>query len=181
MAKRAVRDGATVPVYYESRLIPLDLPAGERLRRMIHAHITVVSAELPSLSVVFSEESELPADLQRGIRHRKRAHEAACQRAIGIRHPLKAAVEVAEARVHCSAGDVGQPKRSGGNPTKRQRRDMGRQPWVEPPSLGSSPLKSRPRESPPAAPGQGRVAHAPRAAFADGDVDEFAETGAGLS
>jgi type I restriction enzyme, R subunit len=25
---RAVRDGATVPVYYESRLIPLDLPAG---------------------------------------------------------------------------------------------------------------------------------------------------------
>jgi len=63
-------------------LVALDLPAGERLRRMIHAHITVVSAELPSLSVVFSEESELPADLQRGIRHRKRAHEALFEKVI---------------------------------------------------------------------------------------------------
>jgi AcrR family transcriptional regulator len=63
-------------------LVSLDLPAGERLRRMIHAHLTVVTAELPSLSVVFSEESELPADLQRGIRHRKRAHEALFEKVI---------------------------------------------------------------------------------------------------
>lgn len=63
-------------------LVSLDLPVDERLRRMVHAHITVVSAELPSLSVVFSEESELPADLQQGIRHRKRAHEALFERVI---------------------------------------------------------------------------------------------------
>lgn len=63
-------------------LVALDLPAAERLRRMIHAHIAVVSAELPSLSVVFSEEWELPAELQRGIRHRKRAHEALFEKVI---------------------------------------------------------------------------------------------------
>lgn len=52
------------------------LPVDERLRRMVHAHIAVVTAELPSLSVAFSEEAELPAELQRRIRHRKRGHEA---------------------------------------------------------------------------------------------------------
>lgn len=59
-----------------------DLPVDERLRRMVHAHISVVTAELASLSVVFSEESELPAELQRGIRHRKRAHEALFEKVI---------------------------------------------------------------------------------------------------
>jgi TetR/AcrR family transcriptional regulator, cholesterol catabolism regulator len=63
-------------------LVSLDLPVDERLRRMVHAHIAVVSAELPSLSVVFSEESELPASLQRGIRHRKRAHDALFEKVI---------------------------------------------------------------------------------------------------
>lgn len=53
-----------------------ELPVDERLRRMVHVHIAVVTAELESLSVVFSEEAELPDELQRGIRHRKRAHEA---------------------------------------------------------------------------------------------------------
>ncbi len=57
-------------------LASLPLPVDERLRRMIHAHLAVVTAELPSLSVVFSEESELPAGLQRGIRRRKRTHDA---------------------------------------------------------------------------------------------------------
>lgn len=63
-------------------LVALDLPVDERLRRMIHAHISVVAAELPSLSVVFSEESELPVGLQHGIRHRKRAHEALFEKVI---------------------------------------------------------------------------------------------------
>lgn len=57
-------------------LASLPLPVDERLRRMIHAHLAVVSAELPSLSVVFSEESELPEELQRRIRRRKRSHDA---------------------------------------------------------------------------------------------------------
>jgi AcrR family transcriptional regulator len=69
-------EGAVAP------LAALDLPVDERLRRMVHAHIAVVTSELPSLSVVFSEESELPADLQRGIRHRKRAHEALFEKVI---------------------------------------------------------------------------------------------------
>lgn len=59
-----------------------DLPVDERLRRMVHAHITVVTAELESLSVVFSEEAELPDELQRGIRHRKRGHEALFEKVI---------------------------------------------------------------------------------------------------
>ncbi|WP_079168006.1 TetR/AcrR family transcriptional regulator [Streptomyces colonosanans] len=63
-------------------LAALDLPVDERLRRMVHAHIAVVTAELPSLSVAFSEESELPTELQRGIRHRKRAHEALFEKVI---------------------------------------------------------------------------------------------------
>lgn len=69
----------------EAAVAPLasaDLPVDERLRRMVHAHLTVVCSELPSLSVVFSEESELPAELQRGIRHRKRAHEALFEKVI---------------------------------------------------------------------------------------------------
>lgn len=69
----------------EAEVAPLansGLPVDERLRRMIHAHIAVVTAELPSLSVVFSEESELPAALQPGIRHRKKAHEALFERVI---------------------------------------------------------------------------------------------------
>ena len=56
--------------------VTLGLPVDERLRRMVHAHIQVVAAERDSLSVVFQEEAELPEDLQRAIRHRKRAHEA---------------------------------------------------------------------------------------------------------
>ena len=63
-------------------LVSADLPVDERLRRMVHAHMSVVTAELSSLSVVFSEESELPPALQRGIRHRKRAHEALFEKVI---------------------------------------------------------------------------------------------------
>lgn len=69
----------------EAAVAPLavsDLPVDERLRRMVHAHISVVTEEMASLSVVFSEESELPAELQSGIRHRKRAHEALFERVI---------------------------------------------------------------------------------------------------
>lgn len=62
--------------------VSLDLPPDERLRRMIHAHITVVANEQASLSVVFQEEAELPAELQPQIRHRKRAHEALFEQVI---------------------------------------------------------------------------------------------------
>ena len=60
----------------------LDMPVDERLRRMIHAHIQVVAAERDSLSVAFQEEAELPEDLQRAIRHRKRAHEGMFEKVI---------------------------------------------------------------------------------------------------
>lgn len=63
-------------------LVDLPLPVDERLRRMIHAHIAVVAAEQPSLAVVFQEETELPEELQRRIRHRKRAHEELFERVI---------------------------------------------------------------------------------------------------
>ncbi|MGH3627445.1 MAG: TetR/AcrR family transcriptional regulator, partial [Sciscionella sp.] len=62
--------------------LDLDLPVDERLRRMIHAHIGVVAAEQASLSVVFQEETELPGELQRRIRHRKRAHETLFEQVI---------------------------------------------------------------------------------------------------
>ncbi len=62
--------------------VDLPLPVDERLRRMIHAHIGVVAAEQPSLAVVFQEEAELPEELQRLIRHRKRAYEELFERVI---------------------------------------------------------------------------------------------------
>lgn len=62
--------------------VSLDLSADERLRRMIHAHISVVVAEQASLSVVFQEEPELPEDLRRRIHHRKRAYERLFERVI---------------------------------------------------------------------------------------------------
>ena len=53
-----------------------DVPADERLRRMIHAHIQVVAAERDRLSVVFQEEAELSEGLKHDIARRKRAYEA---------------------------------------------------------------------------------------------------------
>jgi len=52
-----------------------NMPADERLRRMVHAHIRVVAAERDRLSVAFQEESELPEVLRRRISHRKRVYE----------------------------------------------------------------------------------------------------------
>lgn len=52
-----------------------DLPADERLRRMIHAHVEVVAAESDMLAVVFREEAELSHAKQVAIRRRKRDYE----------------------------------------------------------------------------------------------------------
>lgn len=56
-------------------LATLDLPPDERLRRMIHAHVSVVAAERDMLAVVFREEAELPAAPRGAIRRRKRSYE----------------------------------------------------------------------------------------------------------
>lgn len=52
-----------------------ELPADERLRRMIHAHVEVVAAESDMLAVVFREEAELSRSKQAAIRRRKRGYE----------------------------------------------------------------------------------------------------------
>ncbi len=56
-------------------LASLDFSPDERLRRMLHAHITVVAEELDMLAVTFREETELPDQHQRLIKRRKRRYE----------------------------------------------------------------------------------------------------------
>lgn len=54
-----------------------DLPADERLRRMVASHIDFVSAEHGLLSVVFGEEWELPPKMRQTIRQLKHNYEEA--------------------------------------------------------------------------------------------------------
>lgn len=63
-------------------LAKLKLPADERLRRMIAAHIEFVTQELNLLSVVFQEEWELPDDLKVKIRQTKRRYEDAFEKVV---------------------------------------------------------------------------------------------------
>src|SRR3989442_7589293 len=71
-----------------------DLPADERLRRMVHAHLEVVTAERDMLAVVFREEPELSPEAKRAIRARKRDYERIFERVIdegqqaGLLRPL---------------------------------------------------------------------------------------------
>ena len=55
----------------------LDLPADERLRRMVSSHIDFVIAERTLLSVVFQEEWELPEEIKESIREAKHRYEEA--------------------------------------------------------------------------------------------------------
>lgn len=55
----------------------LDLPADERLRRMLASHIEFVTLERSLLGVVFQEEWELPLEMQATIKEMKHAYEAA--------------------------------------------------------------------------------------------------------
>lgn len=55
----------------------LELPADERLRRMVDSHIEFVAHERSLLSVVFQEEWELPAEMQERIKQTKRRYEDA--------------------------------------------------------------------------------------------------------
>jgi AcrR family transcriptional regulator len=59
-----------------------DIPADERLRRMVHAHLEVVTAERDMLAVVFREEAELSPDAKRAIRARKRDYERIFERVV---------------------------------------------------------------------------------------------------
>ena len=53
----------------------LDLPADERLRRMVESHIDFVTTERSLLSVVFQEEWELPDEMRVTIKRTKRSYE----------------------------------------------------------------------------------------------------------
>ena len=70
------------------------LPADERLRRMVHAHLEVVTAERDMLAVVFREEPELSPEAKRAIRARKRDYERIFERVVdegqraGLLRPL---------------------------------------------------------------------------------------------
>lgn len=63
-------------------LADLDLPADERLRRMVESHIQFVTAERSLLSVVFREEWELPDELRKGLEHTKRRYEDAFEKVV---------------------------------------------------------------------------------------------------
>jgi TetR/AcrR family transcriptional regulator, cholesterol catabolism regulator len=53
----------------------LDVPADERLRRMVNEHMGFVASERNLLAVVFQEESELPDERQAQFRAQKRRYE----------------------------------------------------------------------------------------------------------
>ncbi len=87
----------------EAAVIPLastDLPPDERLRRMIHTHVSVVAAERDMLAVVFREEAELPDSPRRAIRRRKLSYNAVFESVVaegvhrGVFNPLPPRITV---------------------------------------------------------------------------------------
>lgn len=63
-------------------IVDLDLPADERLRRMVAAHVHFVVTERSLLAVVFQEEWELPEKLRESSTAQKRQYERIFERAI---------------------------------------------------------------------------------------------------
>jgi AcrR family transcriptional regulator len=72
------------------RLVEPDLPADEKLRRILGYQVELLASHLPFLTVFFSEESGLPPDMARRVAREKRAYDRAIERVIrtGIRQGL---------------------------------------------------------------------------------------------
>lgn len=77
-----------------------ELPVGERLRRMVHAHVAFVCRESAMLAVVFQEEAELSDANRVVIQTRKRDYEQIFERVVtlgqeqGILRPMRARMMV---------------------------------------------------------------------------------------
>jgi AcrR family transcriptional regulator len=69
------------------RIVEVDLPADETLRRILRYQVELLAGHLPFLTVFFSEESGLPPEMARRVARAKREYDRAIERVIraGIR------------------------------------------------------------------------------------------------
>lgn len=70
-----------------ARITRQDLPPDEKLRRIMHHQVHLLTGNLPFLTVFFSEESGLPPHLATRVRREKRDYDRAIERVVqqGIR------------------------------------------------------------------------------------------------
>ncbi|MBI2492078.1 MAG: TetR family transcriptional regulator [Candidatus Rokubacteria bacterium] len=64
------------------QIIDKDLPADQKLRRIIRYQVQLLTSHLPFLIVFFSEESGLPPDLARRVAREKREYDRAIERVV---------------------------------------------------------------------------------------------------
>lgn len=69
------------------RIVEPDLPADEKLRRILRYQVELLASHLPFLTVFFSEEGGLPPEMARRVAREKREYDRAIERVIraGIR------------------------------------------------------------------------------------------------
>lgn len=73
-----------------ARIVRQDLPPDEKLRRIIHHQVHLLTGNLPFLTVFFSEETGLPPHLARRVAREKRDYDRAIERVVrqGVREGL---------------------------------------------------------------------------------------------
>lgn len=64
------------------KIVDQPLSADEKLRRIVHHQVELLSSHLPFLTVFFSEESELPPELAKRIAREKREYDRAIERVV---------------------------------------------------------------------------------------------------
>jgi len=64
------------------QIIAQDLPADEKLRRIIRYQVTLLTSHLPFLTVFFSEESGLPAHMAKRVAQEKREYDRAIEKVV---------------------------------------------------------------------------------------------------
>ncbi len=69
------------------QIVDQDLPADEKLRRLIRYQVNLLTSQLPFLTVFFSEESGLPPDMARRVAREKREYDRTVEKVVreGIR------------------------------------------------------------------------------------------------
>ena len=64
------------------QIVNQDLPADEKLRRLIRYQVNLLTSQLPLLTVFFSEESGLPPDMARRVAREKREYDRTVKKVV---------------------------------------------------------------------------------------------------
>jgi len=64
------------------QIVDQDLPADEKLRRLIRYQVNLLTSQLPFLTVFFSEESGLPPDMARRVAREKREYDRTVEKVV---------------------------------------------------------------------------------------------------